>query len=159
RGARGHRRAGRAGPGPRRHPRRAPAQGAGGGRQGHRCRRREVRTARSRPAAAVRAAAAGRRRGRGRRAAVDQVEGLDGTPVTEAEVERAKTALLKGIERQLNDANQVGLTISNLVAAGDWRLYFLRRDRIEAVSAADVNRVAGAYLQASNRTAGVFHPT
>ena len=90
---------------------------------------------------------------------VDQVEGLDGTPVTEAEVERAKTALLKGIERQLNDANQVGLAISNLVAAGDWRLYFLRRDRIEAVTAADVNRVAGAYLQASNRTAGVFHPT
>ena len=90
---------------------------------------------------------------------VEQVEGVGQAPVTDAEVERAKTALLKGIERQLNDPNQVGLAMSNLVAAGDWRLYFLRRDRIESVTAADVNRVAAAYLQPSNRTEGLFIPT
>ena len=90
---------------------------------------------------------------------VDEVEGLAARPVTDAEVARAKTALLKGIERQLNDPNQVGLAMSNLVAAGDWRLYFLRRDRIESVTAADVNRVAAAYLQPSNRTEGLFIPT
>lgn len=90
---------------------------------------------------------------------LDTVEGLGEAPVTEAEVARARTALLKGIERQLNDPNQVGLAMSNLIAAGDWRLYFLRRDRIEAVTAADVNRVAAAYLKPSNRTAGLFVPT
>jgi len=92
-------------------------------------------------------------------ALVAQAEGLGGKPATETEVERAKTDLLKGIERQLNDANQVGLAISGLVAAGDWRLYFLRRDRIEAVTAEDVNRVAAAYLRPSNRTEGLFIPT
>ena len=41
---------------------------------------------------------------------------------------------------------------------GDWRLYFLHRDRIEKVTPADVQRVAAKYLLASNRTLGYFIP-
>lgn len=91
-------------------------------------------------------------------ALVEQVERLGGKPVTEAEVERAKTALLKHIELSLNDANRVGLALSEPIAAGDWRLFFLDRDRIEKVTAADVNRVAAAYLVPNNRTLGLFIP-
>ena len=45
------------------------------------------------------------------------------------------------------------------VAAGDWRLYFLRRDQIAQVTVDDVNRVARAYFKPSNRTLGRFVPT
>jgi zinc protease len=42
---------------------------------------------------------------------------------------------------------------------GDWRLYYLHRDRVEKVTPADVQRVAAKYLTASNRTVGYFIPS
>ena len=44
-------------------------------------------------------------------------------------------------------------------AQGDWRLYFLNRDRIEQVSAEQVKQVAANYFRTSNRTVGFFVPT
>jgi zinc protease len=41
---------------------------------------------------------------------------------------------------------------------GDWRLFFLDRDRIKAVTPEDVKRVATAYLKSSNQTVGEFIP-
>ena len=41
---------------------------------------------------------------------------------------------------------------------GDWRLMFLDRDRIKAVTPEDVARVAKLYLKTSNRTLGRFIP-
>ena len=79
--------------------------------------------------------------------------------VTATEVERAKASLLKQVELTINSSERVGLGLSEFIAAGDWRLFFLTRDRLQAVSAADVNRVARAYLKTSNRTLGVFLPT
>ena len=43
-------------------------------------------------------------------------------------------------------------------AMGDWRLFFLHRDRLREVSAEDVQRVAVSYLKPSNRTVGFFIP-
>ncbi len=80
-------------------------------------------------------------------------------PVTTAEVDRAKAAMLKNIELSLNDAGRVGLEMSEWIAQGDWRLFFIYRDRLRAVTPADVNRVAQQYLKPSNRTVGMFIPT
>jgi len=74
-------------------------------------------------------------------------------------VERAKTALLKNVELQLNNSEEIGYELTEWAAMGDWRLFFLHRDRLEKVTPADVQRVAAAYLKPSNRTIGVFHPT
>lgn len=91
-------------------------------------------------------------------ALIGQIEGLAGQPISAEEVSRAKAGLLKDVELALNDPNRVGLALSEPIAAGDWRLLFLNRDRIEQVNAEDVNRVAQAYLKPSNRTLGLFVP-
>ncbi len=80
------------------------------------------------------------------------------TPVTEEEVTRAKNKLNKFLELSYNNADRVGLTLSEYIAKGDWRLWFLYRDRLQQVTAADVNRVAATYLLSSNRTTGMFLP-
>ena len=89
---------------------------------------------------------------------VEAIGGADAAP-TEEEVERAKNQILKQIDLQLNSSERIGLGISTYVAMGDWRLLFLRRDRLRAVSVADVTRVAAAYLKSDNRTVGTFVPT
>lgn len=88
-----------------------------------------------------------------------QVELLGERPVTAEEVAHAKQRIANAWERSLTDVNAVAMGLTSSVAAGDWRLYFLRRDRIEKVTAEDVNRVARAYLKPSNRTLGRFVPT
>jgi zinc protease len=78
---------------------------------------------------------------------------------TSEEIERAKTALLKQIDLLLNSSDRVGLEMSEWIAAGDWRLFFLHRDRIKSVTPDDIKRVAGAYLKPANRSIGLFIPT
>src|ERR1039458_9177447 len=87
------------------------------------------------------------------------VEGLPAEAPNKEEVERAKTRLLKNIELEMNDSQSVALDLSEYYSMGDWRLMFLMRDRIQAVTEADVLRVAKAYLKESNRTLATFIPT
>jgi zinc protease len=80
-------------------------------------------------------------------------------PIIKDEVERARATLLKNIDLMLNSADRVGLHLSEAIAQGDWRLFFLNRDRIRAATVEDVQKAAAAYLKPSNRTLGVFLPT
>ena len=90
---------------------------------------------------------------------IETIEGAAKTPPTKEEVERAKASLLKNIELSLNDPNRVGLGLSEYIAQGDWRLFFLNRDRLRQVSPEDALRVAQKYFKQSNRTLGMFVPT
>jgi zinc protease len=87
------------------------------------------------------------------------LEEIAAAPPTKEEVERSKTELLKQVDLTLNDNTRVGLAISEPISAGDWRLFFLHRDRIKTVTPDDVLRVAKFYLKPSNRTMGLFIPT
>jgi zinc protease len=49
---------------------------------------------------------------------------------TSEEIERAKTSILNQYDLLLNDPGHVGLALSEAIAQGDWRLFFLDRDRI-----------------------------
>jgi zinc protease len=84
---------------------------------------------------------------------------LPANPPTQEEVDRAKNELIKNIELMFNSSEQIGLTLSESIGAGDWRLLFLTRDRIKGVTLDDVKRVAGLYIKPDNRTTGVFIPT
>jgi len=87
------------------------------------------------------------------------IEGITTTPPTKEEVERARSQILKNIELTLNNSDRVGLTLSEFIGAGDWRLYFLHRDRLRKVTPEEVTAVAARYFKPSNRTLGLFIPT
>lgn len=80
-------------------------------------------------------------------------------PPTEEEVERAKTDYLSRIELSFNNPQGIALQLSEWASMGDWRLFFLHRDRLEQVTAEGVHEVAQTYLRDSNRTVGYFYPT
>jgi zinc protease len=86
------------------------------------------------------------------------LEGVKAQPITTAEVERVRARALNEFERVINSPQAFATSISESMASGDWRLFFLERDRWRTVTAADVQRVAIAYLKASNRTVGEFLP-
>lgn len=90
---------------------------------------------------------------------VEVVEGLADEAITDAEVDRIKTKRLKDIKLALTSSGRIGVQLSEWAALGDWRMFFLHRDRIKEVTTADVKRVAATYLMESNRTAGLFIPT
>jgi zinc protease len=81
------------------------------------------------------------------------------SPITPEEVERARTKILKNYELTLNNSQRVGMLLSEYIGQGDWRLFFLNRDRVRAATVDEVRAAAAAYLKPSNRTVGVFLPT
>jgi zinc protease len=87
------------------------------------------------------------------------IAGVVAEPPSKEEVDRAKARILKQVDLDLNNSESIGLYISEYAASGDWRLLFLDRDRVKAVTPDDVARVAKMYLKDSNRTVGVFIPT
>ncbi len=79
--------------------------------------------------------------------------------ITEARVKREIQGLLQQRERLFANSEKFAIQLSEWQAYGDWRLFFLHRDRIEKVTVDDVKAVAKKYLVTDNRTVGVFLPT
>lgn len=90
-------------------------------------------------------------------ATIDALAGAE--PVTQAELDRARTQIVNAWNVGFTDPEQVGVALSEAVAMGDWRLYFLARDHVKQATLADVQRVAAAYLVPDNRTVGTYLPT
>ncbi len=93
------------------------------------------------------------------RAMLAVLENFRREPVTEAEVARARAAALKQIELDMNDTARLTIALTESMAAGDWRLFFVQRDQIDKLDAKAVQAVAEKYLKPSNRTVGRFIPT
>ncbi|MBK7592458.1 MAG: insulinase family protein [Betaproteobacteria bacterium] len=89
---------------------------------------------------------------------LETLYGLRDKPITQAEVDRVKTRTLTSIDEIINDPQQLGLVLSESIAVGDWRLFFIQRDRWRALTAADVQRVGLEYLKNANLTFGQFIP-
>ncbi|MBL9039779.1 MAG: insulinase family protein [Archangium sp.] len=86
-------------------------------------------------------------------------EHLEKQPPTEAEVERSRTGWLSQMDNALNSSIDVALGLSEWGAIGDWRMMFVQRERLKAVTVAEVDAVAGKYFKPENRTTGEYVPT
>jgi zinc protease len=93
-----------------------------------------------------------------REAMLATLEGIAKEPITEAEVARVRAKAAKYFDAVINDPQKLGVAISESIALGDWRLFFLQRDRYRDVKPADVQRVAVDYLKRANLTVGEFLP-
>ncbi|MEO7151065.1 MAG: insulinase family protein, partial [Burkholderiaceae bacterium] len=87
------------------------------------------------------------------------IESFATQPVTAEELTRARTQWLKAWDQAFTNPEAVGLSLSESVALGDWRLFFQTRDHVREIALADVQRVAQQYLVPANRTLGVYLPT
>jgi zinc protease len=79
-------------------------------------------------------------------------------PVTASELERVKIKAQKDFDDTINDPQQMAVALADSIAEGDWRLFFIHRDRWQKLAPPDVTRVATEYLKASNLTVGLFLP-
>ncbi len=80
-------------------------------------------------------------------------------PITAGELARAKLKWVTNWEQSFSNPETVGVVLSESVALGDWRLFFLKRDWVQAQTVADLQRVAQQYLVADNRTLATYVPT
>ncbi|MGI9471466.1 MAG: M16 family metallopeptidase, partial [Rubripirellula sp.] len=80
-------------------------------------------------------------------------------PVTEQELQRAVQQILKARELESSETDRIAVSLSDWAAQGDWRLYFLYRDEIEALTRDHVQEVAEKYFVRNNRTVGLFIPS
>jgi len=97
--------------------------------------------------------------GKARAELLAAVESVASEPITTEELQRAKSKWRKAWSLAFTNPEAVGVALSESIAQGDWRLFFLNRDRVRDVSLADVQRVATQYLLPANRTLGTHVPT
>lgn len=86
------------------------------------------------------------------------LETVKNSPITQEELNRAKTKFTKDFELGFNNSERIARNLSEWVGMGDWRMLFLNRDRMEKVTLADVQKAADEYLVNDNRTLGFFLP-
>ncbi|MCY7387799.1 MAG: insulinase family protein, partial [Burkholderiales bacterium] len=86
------------------------------------------------------------------------IEEFHKNPPTNEEMDRARKSFANAAERTLNNHENIGLQMSEYIAMGDWRLFFLGRDRAETLAADRVKEVAARYYRRDNRTVGIFMP-
>lgn len=87
------------------------------------------------------------------------LESLGHKPFTQQELDRARSKWLMSWEQTYSDPEKVGVALSEAIASGDWRLFFLQRDRVRTAKLEDVQHAATAYLLQSNRIEGRYIPT
>ena len=94
-----------------------------------------------------------------RKTILDTVASVASEPPTKEEVDKEKSRILQNMQQRMANSQQAGRGLSETIASGDWRLFFLNYDQIKQVTPEEVVRVAKLYFKASNRTVGEFIPT
>lgn len=88
-----------------------------------------------------------------------EIEKLKTEPVSATELERVKTQARAGLLRSLDsNSGMAQLLLEYEVKTGSWRNVFKELERLSAVTAADVQRVAVATFKPENRTIGRLLP-
>jgi zinc protease len=88
---------------------------------------------------------------------IDTVEGVGKEPLTAEELKRAQLQWSKELDKTLADPQTLCVTLSESIAAGDWRLLFSLRDRVQDITLDEVNKAVRTWLLPSNRNLGRFY--
>lgn len=89
---------------------------------------------------------------------LDGIAGLAREAPTKEEVDRAKTRIIQSMDRTIANSQQLSMQMSEVIASGDWRLFFTNYEELKRVTTEDITSVAQRYFKDSNRTVGVFIP-
>jgi predicted Zn-dependent peptidase len=88
-----------------------------------------------------------------------EIERLKNELVNEAELEGVKNRARASLLRLMADNTSMGIALASYqTLTGDWRNLFKLLDKINAVTPADVQRVAKATFTDVNRTVGYLEP-
>ncbi|MGB6241617.1 MAG: pitrilysin family protein [Castellaniella sp.] len=77
----------------------------------------------------------------------------------QAALDRNRTAWLNHWKQVYNQPASLADALSDAVARGDWRLYFIEPLRIRALTLDEIRQQLHAWLLPSNRTSGLYLPT
>ncbi len=94
-----------------------------------------------------------------RDALLGALEGAGRERVNDTEVERARTTLLNDMEKAPLNALGYVRWLGEYASIGDWRLFFIYRERVRKATTADVQRALEGYFKPANRVLGIFVPT
>jgi zinc protease len=83
---------------------------------------------------------------------------LPNYPFTQDQLDKAKLSLKSQIDRAASNTINFGIFLTEIIASGDYRMFFLYRDHIDKLKLSDIQRVAKHYYHSSNRTWGQFIP-
>lgn len=89
----------------------------------------------------------------------DTLEGLAKSPLKETDLERIRSQWMTGWTQTYANPSRLASALSEAAASGDWRLFFLQRDRVEAAKLPQVQKALETWLVASNRSNGLYIPT
>jgi zinc protease len=93
-----------------------------------------------------------------RDALIAAVEDFYQHPPTVEEMDRVRRSDANQIEKLLNDPQEIGVSLSDMIALGDWRLIFQGRNKLADITPEQVAQAAGKYFRRDNRTLGLFFP-
>ncbi len=87
-----------------------------------------------------------------------ELEGLVSRPADERDLKRVKQANRKATLLKHDDSSDFAELLCDGESVADWKWSLDYDDNFDAVTAADVTRVAAQYLNSDNRTTGYFQP-
>ncbi|MCM8594792.1 pitrilysin family protein [Accumulibacter sp.] len=79
-------------------------------------------------------------------------------PVTASELARVVDEARTAHERALADPEDFAILLSEYIALGDWRLFFLAREQLERIRPEQLDAAVGRYFVRDNRVLGSFIP-
>jgi predicted Zn-dependent peptidase len=93
------------------------------------------------------------------KAILEELERLKTEPVAQAELDGVKRRARAGLLRSLDSNSSLAMQLGDWQAlTGDWHNLFRQIDKIDAVTPADIQRVAKAVFIDTNRTIGTIDP-
>jgi predicted Zn-dependent peptidase len=90
------------------------------------------------------------------KAIYEEIGSLQKTPPPEEELQKVKNETKADAYRRLSSTFFIALQLMAFDGLGDWKYINTSSEATDSVAAADITRVASAYLTKENRTVGVF---